>query len=152
MKKMSHYVCWVPLVCFVLGIIFILPPKGRSQDLDPIQIIQTAPDPLQTSPAIKQGEKPLPIFIPEQEKETKKTSLQISPNPVSQTAKVKIINPGDKAYTLYVYNYIGEVVRQIDNIIMNEITIQWGNLKSGIYFLQLYNQNIRITISRMIIN
>ncbi len=153
MKTMSHYVRRIPLACFVLGIIFILPPKGKSQDsTDPTSIIQTAPAPVFASQERMPEDKPFNIAFPEREKETRKTSIQISPNPVTQSANVKIINPSHKVYTLFIYNFIGEVIKKIDNITMREITIERGNLKSGIYFIQLFSRNIRITTSKMIIN
>ena len=153
MKKMPHYLSLILLGCFVFGVIFIIPASGKSQSTtSPAQLIQTAPAPDLSSHEGVPVESPLPIFLLEQDKKSKKTILKISPNPVELKATIKIVNPNHKTYTLLIYNFIGEVVRQIDQLTMREFSIERGNLKSGIYFLQLYHQNIRITTTKMIIH
>ncbi len=63
--------------------------------------------------------------------------LNIYPNPVTNTATVEFFNPNNKNYVLNITNLNGQVVKTITNITDNKVTIEKGNLQSGIYFIEL---------------
>jgi len=77
--------------------------------------------------------------------------LKVNPNPVVDQGTIKFKNPLHEEHVLYVLDNLGNVVRKIDRIIKESIVIERGNLRSGLYFLQLFKKDSRIAIAKMII-
>lgn len=65
-----------------------------------------------------------------------KTGLNIFPNPFSTSTTLQSSVSLQNA-TLSVYNTMGQEVKQLTNISGQSITLQRGNLPSGIYFIRL---------------
>lgn len=70
----------------------------------------------------------------------KQDNILILPNPFSYTATLQTENPFHNA-TLTVYNYCGQVVKQIKNISGQTIVLSREGLISGLYFLRLTEEN-----------
>ena len=76
--------------------------------------------------------------------------IAIFPNPFSSTTTLKTTNNFRNA-TLTVYNSYGQAVKQIKNISGKTVTLHRDNLPSGLYFLQLTENNKVIATSKLII-
>ncbi len=72
-------------------------------------------------------------------KQNKNTSIKFYPNPFSTSATLEFDNPQGKAHQLSVYNALGLLVIQIENIKSNKLTIERKELQNGFYFYQLRN-------------
>jgi len=68
--------------------------------------------------------------------------LSIYPNPLTNTAVIEFDNPNNVAYTLNIINTNGQIVKTIQNITDNNITISKNNLSNGVYFVELKGDNI----------
>ena len=66
-----------------------------------------------------------------------KNQIKIHPNPFSTHTLIEFGNYKKEKYTLALYNSLGQLVRQIDNISNGQIRIERDNLTSGLYFFQL---------------
>lgn len=77
-------------------------------------------------------------------------SISIFPNPFSFETVLKTKN-GFKNISLSIYNSFGQQVKQINNISGPTINVQRDNLPSGIYFIQLADENNVITTLKLII-
>lgn len=77
-------------------------------------------------------------------------NLAVFPNPFSSqtTIRSKYLM---KQSTITVFNSFGQIVTQIKNINGHEFTLSRNNLPSGLYFLQLTENNIRFETKRLII-
>jgi len=78
------------------------------------------------------------------------TSFQLFPNPIVDYTNLTFDNSGDTNYSLKIFDMEGKMVRSIYNISTEKVTIQKGNLKSGLYILKLYSED-RIIISNKLI-
>jgi len=67
------------------------------------------------------------------------TSFTVYPNPFSAYTFIKFENHKKEKHTLTIYNSLGQLVRQIDNINEGQVKIEKKNLTSGLYFFQLRN-------------
>jgi len=77
-------------------------------------------------------------------------TLRIFPNPFSEQTSIQseiLLNSG----TLTVCNSLGTIVKQIDNIRGQNINLQRDNLPSGLYFVQLKQDNKTIATNKLII-
>jgi large repetitive protein len=77
-------------------------------------------------------------------------SISLSPNPFFSSS----ILQGDKVFTnatLTLYNTLGQQVRQVNNINGRTLNLLRDNLSSGIYFLQLKQENQTIGTDKLII-
>jgi len=61
----------------------------------------------------------------------------IYPNPFNNSTLIEFENRKNQKYTLTLYNSIGQIVKQIDNITTGQIRIERDNLTNGLYFFQL---------------
>lgn len=68
--------------------------------------------------------------------------LEIFPNPMQQQATVRFPNENNNTYRLVVVDASGRVVRIIENITNNNITINREQLKSGIHIINLEGEKI----------
>lgn len=75
--------------------------------------------------------------------------LQIYPNPVSDVATLEFDNAANSEYQLRVLDLTGKVVRKEDHITGTEYTFNRGELKEGIYIVQLLGE--RTINARMVI-
>ncbi len=84
----------------------------------------------------------------ENEKDSAKVS--ISPNPFSIQAIIQTERTLKNA-TLIVLNSLGEQIKQIKNIDGQTITVYKENLSSGLYFVQLLQDNRTLSINKLVI-
>ncbi len=77
-------------------------------------------------------------------------AITIFPNPFSTEAILQTDNPLHNA-TLTVYDIFGQTVKQINNISGQTITFNREGLASGVYFIDLVQDNQTITTNRLII-
>lgn len=75
--------------------------------------------------------------------------LYISPNPLRTQATISSDIPFKNA-TLTVYNTLGEVVKQAEDLSGQEVIIQRGDLPAGLYFIY-FKQNNEILVSDKLI-
>jgi hypothetical protein len=69
-------------------------------------------------------------------------SVNIYPNPFNQTTILQFTNPEKHSYTLYVTDISGQVCRIIKDIATSEFILKKGDLKPGIYFIELRGLDI----------
>jgi hypothetical protein len=75
--------------------------------------------------------------------------VKIYPNPVSDVATIEFQNPGNNAFNIKIVNINGETVRSIDDITGGKVVVEKGNLKSGIYFIEVkgdHNYHVKFLI------
>ncbi len=78
------------------------------------------------------------------------TELVIYPNPFSSSAICqtdKVLNNAN----LTVYNMYGQMVKQLNNLSGHTVKLERGNLISGIYFIQLSQDNAIISKQKLVI-
>ena len=81
---------------------------------------------------------------------TSEQTFRIYPNPFSSSTtfqSYKFL----KGATLTVYNSYGGTVKQIKNISGQTVTLQRDNLPSGLYFILLTEDNITLTVDKLVI-
>ena len=77
--------------------------------------------------------------------------LTISPNPFSLRTTLRTADLLKNA-TLALYNSFGQIVKQIENLSGQTITLQRDDLPSGLYFLRLTQDNKVITTEKLVIS
>jgi hypothetical protein len=77
-------------------------------------------------------------------------NITISPNPFSFVTTVQI-NEDLKDATLIVYNSFGQEIKIIKNIMGRTIILHNDNLQSGLYFMQLTQENKIIATEKLVI-
>jgi len=77
-------------------------------------------------------------------------NITISPNPFSSLTTIQI-NRDLKDANLIVYNSFGQEMKIINNIIGRTITLHNDNLQSGLYFMQLIQENKIIATEKLVI-
>ncbi len=85
------------------------------------------------------------------EKQNLENSLHIYPNPFCLTTTLQV-NEDLKNATLIVYNSFGQQVKQIKNISGQTVTFHRENLVSGLYFIQLTQDNKVISSNNLVIS
>ncbi len=73
------------------------------------------------------------------------------PNPITNKGTLNFQNLSSGIYQLKVFNYLGECVSTLNNISSNEITIEKGNFKSGLYLFKLYSNKSVLVNGKFII-
>ncbi|MCD4746385.1 MAG: T9SS type A sorting domain-containing protein [Bacteroidales bacterium] len=68
--------------------------------------------------------------------------LRIYPNPFSDKTTIEFNNPNQLNYKLSVFSITGNKVLEIENIIINKIEIEKGNLSKGIYIVELKGEKV----------
>lgn len=91
----------------------------------------------------------LPVSINENSFETNKT--RVYPSPCSDFTVFEFEYNKNKKYTLELFNSIGQSVEKINNIPTNQIRIERGNFKNGLYFIQLKQENKIIATEKLVI-
>lgn len=79
-----------------------------------------------------------------------KNLISVSPNPFSSSTILQF-NENLKDATITVYNSLGAQVKEIKNISGQTVTFQRDNLQSGLYFIQLKQDNKTFTTNKFII-
>ena len=74
----------------------------------------------------------------------------ISPNPFSSQTTLQFDKNISEA-TLQIYNVVGQQVKQIKNVSGQIITIQRANLPSGLYFVNIMQENKIVSSNKLII-
>src|ERR1051325_10408749 len=77
-------------------------------------------------------------------------SINIFPNPFSFETILKTNNSFENT-TLVLYNVLGQEIKEIKNISGQEYILSRGNLKDGIYFICLMQDNKRIMTTKLMI-
>lgn len=75
--------------------------------------------------------------------------LIISPNPFNEYTTVNINNNDHNKYNVTIFDITGKVIRTYKNVYNNNLKIEKGDLKSGIYFIDINNG--RITRGKLIV-
>ncbi len=77
--------------------------------------------------------------------------ISLYPNPFSNSIIIEFENNKKEKHTFTLYNATGQLVRKIDNITTGKIIIDRKNLKNGLYFFQLRNDNEIVGYGKLII-
>lgn len=83
-------------------------------------------------------------------KNTSKPISSISPNPFVSSTTIQTINNLKNA-SLTVCNSYGQTVKQVNNILGQTVSVSCDNLPSGLYFLQLIEENKIIAVEKLIV-
>jgi hypothetical protein len=75
----------------------------------------------------------------------------IYPQPFHNRATIEIDNSQNENFTLVIYNIYGQLVREINNITTDKVTIERQDLKSGMYFFRLTAEGNLLGMGKMII-
>ena len=70
--------------------------------------------------------------------------MAIYPNPMSSNSTFNFIALNNEEVTLYIYNQLGKVVKEISfnaKYGSNELALEKGNLSAGIYFCKIASQH-----------
>ena len=78
-------------------------------------------------------------------------NFSISPNPVNENATINFDNPDNENCTLYLFNFQGQLVRTIPDILASRTEIKREDLPVGIYFLYLKTERRVIGRGKLII-
>jgi len=78
-------------------------------------------------------------------------NIRVYPNPFSDFTIMEFENTRKEKSILTIYNTIGQLVRQIDNISNGQIRIERGNLTNGLYFFQLRTDSEIVGNKKLII-
>ena len=68
--------------------------------------------------------------------------ITISPNPFNDRTLIKFYNPDNNTFDLILSDVTGEKVIEINNITSDQVYIEKGNLKPGIYMVELKSNSI----------
>ena len=66
--------------------------------------------------------------------------MKVYPNPVADMAMIEFDNASNDSFTLYLLDLSGRVIRQETNITGTTYQFDRGNLKTGIYLVQMVGQ------------
>lgn len=78
-------------------------------------------------------------------------NTKLFPNPFSQQATLTFNNSKKLNHSLTLTTLTGQIVKTINNITTEEVTIEKGQLSNGIYFYQLWQNDQRIATGKLII-
>ncbi len=85
------------------------------------------------------------------DKTIKNIHFSLNPNPFSNFTVLKFNYSNSQQYTLQIINSNGKVVKEINNISSGEIKITKQGLKTGFYFLRLFNKGKTIGSGKLLI-
>lgn len=78
-------------------------------------------------------------------------SLYIYPNPFNSATIIRSSEKFNNA-TITIYNSYGQVLKQLKNIFGSEINLSRNELKNGVYYLQIKDENQINTVEKIIIS
>lgn len=76
--------------------------------------------------------------------------FEITPNPINENSRIQIIGNSRIIYTVSVLNILGQTVKNIE-IINQEAWFTKENLKPGIYFVQLKNEDQIVETKKIVV-
>lgn len=76
--------------------------------------------------------------------------VSIYPNPFDSYATLELHSPADHA-EINIYNCFGQLVKQLQNISGQTVTLTRDNLPGGLYFLRLTEDNKTVTTNKLMI-
>ncbi len=79
-------------------------------------------------------------------------NVNIYPNPFDDKTTMYLSKISRKSLSVKVYNIQGQLVRDINNIKEDEIVIERGGLKSGLYIIQIYSDNEIVARRKIVVN
>lgn len=86
-----------------------------------------------------------------EESDTVSDNISVSPNPFVSELSIESAIAFDNV-SLKLYNTVGQLVREINNISGQRITLNRENLNSGLYFIQLFEKGKLIKASKVLVN
>ena len=72
-------------------------------------------------------------------------SLEIYPNPVHHTAKIRFPNKFSEVYSLGIYDSSGRLIRLYQNLLSGRLEIDMADLPPGMYFVQVSSKESTVT-------
>ncbi|MBI5538635.1 MAG: T9SS type A sorting domain-containing protein [Bacteroidia bacterium] len=78
--------------------------------------------------------------------------ITVVPNPFSIEAKISLGNNVSGKYSIVVYDITSKECLRLTNVNGDELTINKGNLKNGLYYFQLINEKGKVNSGKFIIN
>ncbi|MBK8600787.1 MAG: T9SS type A sorting domain-containing protein [Flavobacterium sp.] len=92
-------------------------------------------------------------FIPlgVEESDTVSDNISVSPNPFVSELSIESAIAFDNV-SLKLYNAVGQLVREINNISGQRITLNRENLNSGLYFIQLFEKGKLVKSSKVLVD
>lgn len=85
------------------------------------------------------------------EMNTDMVSINISPNPMTNFTTIRFDNRKNEKLTLRIFNTLGQIAGEIEDVTDNQIQIEKGDLTSGLYFVQLRNKQKIIGITKLVV-
>jgi hypothetical protein len=83
------------------------------------------------------------------EEEAATFNLSFSPNPFKEQLSIDSDTQLDNA-KIKIYNALGQLVREENNLNGQKVSINRGNMQSGMYFIELYQQNKLVKTAKVI--
>jgi hypothetical protein len=80
-----------------------------------------------------------------------KTKSIIHPNPFTNTTTISFENPNNSISKIYIYNNVGQLIKQITNIKSNKVVFYRENLPPGIYYFHVFDKLENIHREKIII-
>lgn len=81
---------------------------------------------------------------------SKEPNFTMSPNPFSDFIFIQFNNQSPQLYSVRIYNMLGQTIQQFENLNSKQKTIDCGNIKSGIYLIQLIQNGSIIEQQKLI--
>ncbi len=82
--------------------------------------------------------------------ENLQTILHLFPNPLTFEANLSISEEIING-TIYIYNHLGEIVQELNNVQGAAVNLKRENLSAGLYFLYLKDKTRRSTLHKLVI-
>ena len=79
------------------------------------------------------------------------TNIKIYPNPTSDQSTLQFDNTKKEICTLTLYDHYGQIIRTINNIKSDTVTIQKNDLTSGLYYLVLRTGDRVIVTGKLVV-
>jgi hypothetical protein len=77
--------------------------------------------------------------------------LQFHPNPMTNSAILRLDNTVSNAQKLIIYNAMGQKVMSEDHILSHEIIIEKNNMENGIYYFHLLYDSQKVAVGKLIV-
>lgn len=78
--------------------------------------------------------------------------VSVVPNPFSNEAKIILENNVSDKFSIVVYDITSKECLRLTNVNEDELTINKGNFKNGLYYFQLINENGNVNNGKFVIN
>lgn len=77
--------------------------------------------------------------------------MVVYPQPMADHSTIKLLNSRGKEHSITIFNYSGQLVKQIDNITTDHVKINREGLSSGLYILQLKDANGIVQVKKLLV-